>query len=63
MKEIMEVKNNMNTYGLTKKEYIALLKECGMCTKKWTLSKWKEFNKKRLDVIHSRKKKKKRRWV
>ena len=52
----------MNTYGLTKGEYIALLKECGMCTKKWTLSKWKEFNKKRLDIIHSRNKKKKSRW-
>ena len=23
----------MNTYGLTKEEYISLLKECGMCTK------------------------------
>lgn len=29
----------MNTYGLTKEEYISLLKECGMCTKKWTIAK------------------------
>lgn len=48
----------MNTYGLTKDEYINLLKECGMCTKKWTVSKWKDFNKKRLEIIHNRKKSK-----
>ena len=53
----------MNYYGLTKDEYIELLKECGMCTKKWTLSEMKDFNKKRLEIIHSRKKKKKRRWL
>lgn len=29
----------MNTYGLTKNEYINLLKECGMCTKKWHMLK------------------------
>ena len=49
----------MNTYGLTKDEYINLIKECGMCTKKWTRSKLKDFNKKRLEIIHNRKKKKK----
>lgn len=46
----------MNYYGLTKKEYIELLKECGMCTKKHTSSKMKQFNKKRLEIIKSRKK-------
>ncbi len=45
----------MNYKGLTKKEYINLLKECGMCTKKWTLSKLKQFNKRRIEVINSRK--------
>lgn len=49
----------MNTYGLTKDEYIDLLKECGMCTKKWTRSKKKDFDKKRLEIINNRKKKKK----
>lgn len=49
----------MNYYGLTKEEYIELLKECGMCTKKWTLSKLKQFNQRRLEIIHSRKKQKK----
>lgn len=34
----------MNYYGLTKEEYISLLKELGMCTKKWTVSKMKAFN-------------------
>lgn len=48
----------MNTYGLTKEEYINLLKECGMCTKKWTLSKWKKFNERRLEIIHNKQKKK-----
>lgn len=50
----------MNTFGLTKEEYISLLKECGMCTKKWTLSKWKQFNKLRLEIINSRSKKKRK---
>lgn len=45
----------INTYGLTKDEYIALLKEFGMDTKKWTLSKWKEFNKKRKEIIYKKK--------
>lgn len=48
----------MNTYGLAKEEYINLLKECGMCTKKRTLSKWKKFNERRLEIIHSKQKKK-----
>ena len=34
----------MNYYGLTKEEYIGLLKECGMCTKKWTYAKQKQFD-------------------
>lgn len=45
----------INTYGLTKDEYISLLKEFGMDTKKWTLSKWKEFNKKRKEIIYKKK--------
>lgn len=49
----------MNTYGLTKEEYINLLKECGMCTKKWTYAKWKHFNERRLEIIHSKNAKKK----
>lgn len=49
----------MNTYGLTKDEYISLLKECGMCTKKWTYAKMKMFHEKRLEIIKSRKNKKK----
>jgi len=49
----------MNYYGLTKDEYIELLKECGMCTKKWSLSKVKQFHKRRLEIINSRKNKKK----
>lgn len=52
----------MNCYGLTKDEYIELLKECGMCTKKWTLSKVKQFHKRRLEIIKSRNDKKKKRW-
>jgi hypothetical protein len=52
----------MYYYGLTKDEYIRLLKECGMCTKKWTLSKIKQFNKRKLEVIRSRNDKNKKRW-
>ncbi len=44
----------INYYGLTKDEYINLLKECKMCTKKWTLSKLKRFHKRRLEIINSR---------
>ena len=49
----------MYMYGLTKEEYIGLLKECGMCTKKWTYAKIKMFNEKRLEIIKNRKNKKK----
>ena len=52
-------KEKMYRYGLTKEEYISLLKECGMCTKKWTLSKLKEFHKKRVKLINKKFKKKK----
>ena len=52
----------MYYYELTKDEYIRLLKECGMCTKKWTLSKIKQFNKRKLEVIRSRNNKNKKRW-
>lgn len=37
--------------GLTKEEYINLLKECGMCTKKWTHSKYKQFEERRKEVV------------
>lgn len=46
----------MNYYGLTKEEYIELLKECGMCTKKWTYSKLKHFHKRRIEIIKNRSK-------
>lgn len=49
----------MNTFGLTKEEYIECIKECGMCTKKWTPAKMKEFHKRRLEIIANRKKGKK----
>lgn len=29
--------------GLSKEEYINLLQQCGMCTKKWTKFKVKKF--------------------
>ena len=48
----------MNYRGLTKEEYYKLLKECGMCTKKWTLSKRKEFEEKRIEIINGKKTKK-----
>lgn len=47
----------MNYYGLTKEEYISLLKELGMCTKKWTVAKMKAFNERRLEIINKRSKK------
>ena len=53
----------MNTYGLTKEEYIELLKECGMCTKKWTLSKRKEFDKRRLEILEKKSKSKKKKFL
>ena len=47
----------MNYCGLTKEEYINLLKELGMCTKKWTYAKMIAFNKRRLEIINGRSKK------
>lgn len=55
-----------NYYGLTKIEYINLIKECGMCTKKWTPAKMKMFNEERKKIIKARNKKKsevKSKWV
>lgn len=46
-----------NYYGLTKEEYIGLLKECGMCTKKWTLAKRKQFDEKRRELLKNKNKK------
>ena len=40
--------------GLTKQEYKDLLKECGMCTKRWTRSKLKQFKKRKKEIIESR---------
>ena len=51
----------MSYRGLTKEEYIGLLKECGMCTKKWTLSKMKDFEEKRKELIEDKKKRKRAR--
>lgn len=48
-----------NYFGLTKDEYIGLLKECGMCTKKWTYSKMKMFDQKRKELLQEKNKKKK----
>lgn len=47
-----------NTFGLTKEEYIAAIKECGMCTKKWTPAKMKQFEEVRKRIISKRNKKK-----
>ena len=37
--------------GLTEQEYLNLLKECGMCTKKWTLAKKIKFEEKRQELL------------
>lgn len=47
----------MNFYGLTKEEFINLIKENGMCTKKWTKSKMKDFFRGRDLIIEKRRKK------
>lgn len=47
----------MNYYGLTKEEYIGLLKECGMCTKKWTYAKQKQFDERRKEILKKKNKK------
>ena len=48
----------MNNYdGLTKEEYIGLLKECGMCTKKWTYAKRKQYDEKKKELLQSKNKK------
>ena len=43
-----------NYYGLTKEEYIGLLKECGMCTKKWTYAKQKQFDERRKEILRAK---------
>ncbi len=45
--------------GLIKKEYIGLLKECGMCTKKWTLAKQRKFEERRRELINDKYRKRK----
>lgn len=40
--------------GLTEQEYLNLLKECGMCTKKWTLSKKVKFEEKRKELLEKK---------
>ena len=44
----------MNYRGLTKEEYINLLKECNMCTKKWTYARWKHFEERRLEILREK---------
>ncbi len=46
--------------GLTRKEYIDILKECGMCTKKWTIAKLNAFKQRKYEVIAKRKRKEKK---
>lgn len=41
-------------YGLTRIEYINLLKECNMCTKKWTKCRLKLFKKRAIEIINKR---------
>ena len=45
----------MGYFCLTKEEYIELIKELGMTTKKWTYSKMKEFHKRRKEIINDSK--------
>lgn len=40
--------------GLTEQEYLNLLKECGMCTKKWTLAKKIKFEEKRQELLEKK---------
>ena len=40
--------------GLTKEEYKELLKECNMCTKKWTLARRSKFRERRKEIIEKR---------
>lgn len=40
--------------GLTKEEYKSLLKECNMCTKKWTLARRSKFRERAKEIIESR---------
>ena len=40
--------------GLTEEEYLNLLKECGMCTKKWTLAKKIKFEEKRQEILEKK---------
>ncbi len=43
---------------MSKQEYIDLLKVCGMCTKKWTISKRKQLKKVIIEYMEERGKKK-----
>ena len=42
---------------MNKEEYIGLLKECGMCTKKWTYAKQKQFDERRKEILKKKNKK------
>ena len=54
----METKKiNIFKDGLTKEEYIECIKECGMCTKKWTPAKRKLYEETRKEIIKKREKK------
>ena len=50
----------MDYNGLTKEEHIELLKECGMCTKKWTVAKMKQYDEKRREILEKKYKSKKK---
>lgn len=50
----------MDYNGLTKEEHIELLKECGMCTKKWTVAKMKQYDEKRREILEKKHKSKKK---
>lgn len=56
----MKGETNMKYNGLTKEEHIELLKECGMCTKKWTIAKMKQYDERRREILESKTKNKKK---
>ena len=48
----------MEYNGLTKDEYIRLLKECNMTTQKWTPGRLKRFEERLKEIIRGRNRKK-----
>lgn len=43
---------------MSKEEYLRLLKECGLCTKKWTIGRIKYFKKQIKEYMNEKSKKK-----